>query len=59
MHTFDRDGIHLEQCQNCRGIYIDNGELEQILLSYRTHLQSTEFRQGSSTPASTLADRSR
>nr|WP_082373103.1 zf-TFIIB domain-containing protein [Nocardia sp. NRRL S-836] len=47
MHTFDRDGIHLEQCENCRGIYLDNGELEQILLSYRAHLQS-ELRQAPS-----------
>ena len=48
MRTFDRNGIHLEQCDNCRGIYLDNGELEQILHSYRAHLQATEFRQPSS-----------
>ncbi|WP_191298475.1 TFIIB-type zinc ribbon-containing protein [Lentzea cavernae] len=48
MHTFDRNGIHLEQCDNCRGIYLDNGELEQILQSYRAHLQSTEFGRASS-----------
>ena len=40
MHTFDRHGIHLEQCENCNGIYLDAGELEQILLTYRTRLQS-------------------
>jgi Zn-finger nucleic acid-binding protein len=31
MHTVDKQGVHLEQCQNCRGIFLDHGELEQIL----------------------------
>jgi uncharacterized protein len=30
MHTVDRGGIHIEQCQGCRGIFLDRGELEQI-----------------------------
>lgn len=31
LHTVDRQGVRLEQCQNCRGIFLDHGELEQIL----------------------------
>lgn len=31
MHTVDRGGIHIEQCQSCRGIFLDRGELEQIV----------------------------
>jgi len=31
MHTLDKQGVHLEQCDNCRGIFLDHGELEQIL----------------------------
>lgn len=31
MHTLDKQGIRLEQCANCRGIFLDHGELEQIL----------------------------
>lgn len=50
MRTFDRDGIHLEQCDNCKGIYLDAGELEQILLSYRTHLQSAGHQQATPAP---------
>lgn len=31
MRTVDKQGVHLEQCENCRGIFLDHGELEQIL----------------------------
>ncbi|MGH3872951.1 MAG: zf-TFIIB domain-containing protein [Pseudonocardiaceae bacterium] len=31
MHTVDKQGVHLDQCDNCRGIFLDHGELEQIL----------------------------
>lgn len=30
MHTVDRRGVHIEQCQGCRGIFLDRGELEAI-----------------------------
>ena len=30
MQTVDRRGVHIEQCQGCRGIFLDRGELEQI-----------------------------
>ena len=26
----DRNGIHIEQCLNCRGVFLDFGELENI-----------------------------
>lgn len=31
MQTVDRGGIHIEQCQGCRGIFLDRGELEQMV----------------------------
>lgn len=31
MQTVNRNGIHIEQCQGCRGIFLDRGELEQIV----------------------------
>jgi Zn-finger nucleic acid-binding protein len=31
MRTVDRQGVRLEQCEHCRGIFLDHGELEQIL----------------------------
>ncbi|MEW9529402.1 zf-TFIIB domain-containing protein [Microbispora sp. NPDC049125] len=30
MRTFDRNGIHIDQCDNCRGIFLDYGELETL-----------------------------
>ncbi len=31
LRTVDKQGVRLEQCENCRGIFLDHGELEQIL----------------------------
>jgi uncharacterized protein len=31
MRTVDRQGIHIDQCDSCRGIFLDRGELESIL----------------------------
>ncbi|MGL5809073.1 MAG: zf-TFIIB domain-containing protein [Nocardioides sp.] len=30
MTTYNRNGVHVEQCDNCRGLFLDFGELEQI-----------------------------
>lgn len=30
MRTYERNGIHLEQCDTCRGIFLDFGELEAL-----------------------------
>ncbi|KAA9164907.1 transcriptional regulator [Amycolatopsis acidicola] len=30
MRTVDKNGVHIEQCEGCRGIFLDRGELEQI-----------------------------
>lgn len=30
MQTVDRRGVHIDQCQGCKGIFLDRGELEQI-----------------------------
>ncbi len=30
MHTFNRNGVQIEQCANCRGIFLDYGELESL-----------------------------
>ncbi|WP_308301139.1 MULTISPECIES: zf-TFIIB domain-containing protein [unclassified Crossiella] len=37
MQTVDRGGVHIEQCQGCRGIFLDRGELEQIAGAERTY----------------------
>lgn len=30
MKTYQRNGVHLEQCDTCRGIFLDFGELESL-----------------------------
>ncbi|MGV2915388.1 TFIIB-type zinc ribbon-containing protein [Streptomyces alfalfae] len=30
MHTYNRNGVQIEQCANCRGIFLDYGELESL-----------------------------
>lgn len=43
MRTYERNGVHIEQCGDCRGIFLDKGELE--------HLAATEARWQSAPPA--------
>ena len=37
MRTVDRDGVHIEQCSQCRGIFLDRGELEHIMSAEQRH----------------------
>lgn len=37
MRTVDRQGIHIDQCEGCRGIFLDRGELESILRAEQTY----------------------
>lgn len=30
MHTYHRNGVQIEQCAGCRGIFLDYGELEAL-----------------------------
>lgn len=30
MRTYNRNGIQIEQCDSCRGIFLDYGELEHL-----------------------------
>lgn len=31
MRTFERNGVHVDQCTECRGIFLDRGELEHLI----------------------------
>ena len=31
----DRSGVHIDACRNCRGVWLDRGELDQILARER------------------------
>ncbi|MFD9893957.1 zf-TFIIB domain-containing protein [Amycolatopsis sp. NPDC059027] len=37
MRTVDKNGIHIDQCDGCRGIFLDRGELEAIVGAENTY----------------------
>ncbi|WP_084799068.1 zf-TFIIB domain-containing protein [Actinosynnema mirum] len=37
MKTITRGAVHVDQCENCRGVFLDGGELEQIVAAERAH----------------------
>ena len=40
MKTYERNGVHLEQCDTCRGIFLDFGELEAMTQMENRFVQS-------------------
>lgn len=46
MHTYQRNGVQIEQCAGCRGIFLDYGELEAL-----TRLESQWSQQAPPPPA--------
>lgn len=31
MRSYERNGVHVDQCTECRGIFLDRGELERLI----------------------------
>lgn len=31
MRQYERNGVYVDQCSDCRGIFLDRGELEQLI----------------------------
>lgn len=31
MRNYERSGVHVDQCSDCRGIFLDRGELERLI----------------------------
>ena len=31
MRTYERNGVHVDQCVECRGIFLDRGELDRLI----------------------------
>lgn len=31
MRTYERNGVHVDQCTECRGVFLDRGELERLV----------------------------
>lgn len=37
MRTYERNGITIDQCTDCRGIFLDRGELERLIEAEDVH----------------------
>jgi Zn-finger nucleic acid-binding protein len=33
MHSYERNGVLIDQCEGCRGIFLDRGELERLWIA--------------------------
>ena len=31
MRSYERNGVHVDQCTECRGVFLDRGELERLI----------------------------
>jgi uncharacterized protein len=31
MRSYERNGVHVDQCNDCRGLFLDRGELERLV----------------------------
>ena len=43
MRTYERNGVRVDQCEECRGIFLDRGELEQLLDAERGHERREDY----------------
>lgn len=37
MQQYERNGIHVDQCVECRGLFLDRGELEHLMQAEATY----------------------
>lgn len=42
MVSFERNGVTIEQCTGCRGVFLDRGELEQLIDAENRYLTSND-----------------
>jgi Zn-finger nucleic acid-binding protein len=39
MHSYERNGVTVDQCTECRGIFLDRGELERLVDAENSHYE--------------------
>lgn len=39
MRTYERNGVTVDQCGECRGIFLDRGELERLIDAENSHYE--------------------
>jgi uncharacterized protein len=37
MRSYERNGVTVDQCTECRGVFLDRGELERLVDAERAH----------------------
>jgi hypothetical protein len=37
MRTYERNGVHVDQCSQCGGLFLDRGELERLTAAESAH----------------------
>ncbi len=39
MRSYERNGVTVDQCNDCRGIFLDRGELERLIDAENSHYE--------------------
>jgi Zn-finger nucleic acid-binding protein len=39
MRSFERNGVTIEQCNECRGVFLDRGELDKLIDAEQQYVQ--------------------
>jgi Zn-finger nucleic acid-binding protein len=39
MRSYERNGVHVDQCTGCKGIFLDRGELERLVDAEGAHYE--------------------
>ena len=42
MRTYERNGIQIDQCTECRGVFLDRGELERLVDAEAAYSQTAQ-----------------
>ncbi|GAA5180464.1 zf-TFIIB domain-containing protein [Rugosimonospora acidiphila] len=43
MRTYERGGIHIDQCAECRGVFLDRGELDLLIDAEAGRYPTTDY----------------
>lgn len=52
MRGYERNSIQIEQCQECRGIFLDRGELERLIDAESRYLNTPQAPRANDLPGS-------
>jgi Zn-finger nucleic acid-binding protein len=53
MRAYERNGVVIDRCGDCRGVFLDRGELERLVDAESTFYQTVDARDPARDPAGT------